>query len=83
MRRRLVSWKRNIKEGYFQPSAEQAVINDDLRFPLGSVLDQLLRCEAANNRHLASLLNQLDRLQCASKEGKVPAPVADQVSNDQ
>ena len=55
VRRGFVSWKRNIEQGYFQPSAEQAAITGDLRLPSGRRLDQILRYEAANHRHLVSL----------------------------
>ena len=70
VRRGFVSWKRNIEQGYFQPSAEQAAITGDLRLPSGRGLDQILRYEAANHRHLMSLWNHLDRLQRARKDEK-------------
>jgi hypothetical protein len=73
VRERFASWKRDKTDRYYRGTAEQAVIDDDLRIPLG---DGILRYEAANNRHLATLLNQLDRRQCARKEEK-PSSVAD------
>jgi hypothetical protein len=68
VRRRFALWKQDKAGGYFQPNADQAAIDDDRRIPMGTCMDQILRYEAANRRHLAFLLNQLDSLQRARNE---------------
>ena len=82
VRRRFASWKRDKAGGPFQPSADQAAIDDDRRLPMGDYMDQILRYETANHRHLAFLLRQLDSLQRARKESPVPTPPANEVPDD-
>ena len=83
VQRRYASWKEDKESnGMLRPKPGQAAIDDDHRIPMGDFMDSILRYEAANNRHLATLLKQLDSLQRARKESTVPTPPANEVPDD-
>jgi hypothetical protein len=64
-------------------NSQRAAITDHLSLPLGGRLDGILRYDTTNQRQLVYAINQLERLQRASKGEHVPARVSVQVSSDQ